>query len=94
MVHGEVARLRQPHPLYHALGADAAARKAAYSELFRYELDPGVVDAIRQATNGNYALGDSRHAEQIAAALGRRVAPGKPGRPPKAPAPASGSLFE
>ena len=32
----------------------------AYRELFRYELDPGVVDAIRKATNGNFALGDPR----------------------------------
>jgi putative transposase len=40
-------------PLYQALGADAELRRAAYRELFRYELDPCLIDEIRQATNGN-----------------------------------------
>lgn len=48
----------QLHSLYVALDVDAAARQAAYRELFRYELDPGLVDEIRRATNGNFALGD------------------------------------
>jgi putative transposase len=39
------------------------------------------VDEIRQSTNGNYVLGDARFAEQIADALGRRVLPGRAGRP-------------
>jgi len=51
--------------------------------VFRHELDPGLVDAIRGATNGNFILGDTRFAEQIGAALGRRVTPGKAGRPKK-----------
>jgi putative transposase len=40
-------------------------------------LEPGIVDQIRQATNGNFALGNSRFKEEIAAMLGRRVTPGK-----------------
>jgi putative transposase len=55
--------------------------RAAYRELFRYQLDPGLVDEIRAATNGNYALGSPHFQAQIAAALGRRVTPGKSGRP-------------
>jgi putative transposase len=49
----------------------------------RCEMEPGLVDEIRKATNGNFTLGDSRFAEQIAQALSRRVLPGKAGRPRK-----------
>lgn len=81
------------HALYLALGADAASRQTAYRELFRHELEPGLVDEIRRATNGNLALGDSRFTGQIESALGRRVTPGQSGRPRKLLAPDSGDLF-
>ena len=80
---GEPDELLGAHPLYAALGRDDAERQAAYRKLFRFELDPGLVDDIRQATNGNYALGNPRFQAQVAAALGRRVTPGKSGRPRK-----------
>ena len=80
---GEASALLSGHPVYLGLGPDAAQREAAYRELFRYQLDPGLVDSIRRATNGNYALGDARFAEQISKALGRRVVPGQAGRPRK-----------
>ena len=91
---GESNSLIVTHEVYRALGQDAASRQAAYRELFRYELDPGLVDEIRKATNGNFALGNARFAEQIAAELGRRVVRGKAGRPFKKIAPESGRLFE
>lgn len=78
---GEVDALLKPHPLYEALGIDASSRQAAYRELFRYELEPGLVDEIRRATNGNYALGHEGFTTQVTAALGRRAVPGKSGRP-------------
>lgn len=80
---GETDVVLTPHTLYEALGLDAAGRQATYRELFRHELDPGLVDDIRHATNGNFALGTERFAGQIAAALGRRVTRGRSGRPPK-----------
>lgn len=80
---GEENLIIQPHVLYNALGLDEVSRQAAYRELFRYELDIGVVDEIRKATNGNYVLGSSKFSEQIAVALGRRVVAGKAGRPAK-----------
>lgn len=86
---GEGDALIQPHTVYGALGPDAASQQAAYRELFRYELEPGLVDQIRRATNGNYALGSTLFTEQIATALGRRVTPGKSGRPRKAADPES-----
>jgi putative transposase len=53
----------------------------AYGSLFRAHLDEQVLSQIRQATNGNYALGGRRFQAQIAKALGRRVERGKTGRP-------------
>jgi len=49
--------------------------------LFKADLDEPVINEIRQATNGNYALSDQRFQAQIAAMLKRRVTPGKTGRP-------------
>lgn len=90
---GEVNPLVTPHDLYQALGPNPEARQVAYRELFRYELEPGMVDHIRQATNGNYALGSALFGEQIAAILKQRALPGKAGRPKKIPEPESGELF-
>ena len=81
---GADTEIIKPHALYKALGRDAQTRQAAYKELFRYELDPGMIDQIRTATNGNYALGNDLFKAQIAAALGRRVEAGKAGRPKRA----------
>lgn len=81
---GSPDRLIVPHSLYMALGADSDMRAAAYRELFRHELDPGLVDEIRKATSGNFALGDNRFVAEIESALGRRVSRGSPGRPRRA----------
>ena len=80
---GEKDDLLNQHSLYMSLGRTKKERLAAYRELFRYELDPGIIDEIRHATNGNYALGNERFKEEIAQVLGRRVTPGKSGRPRK-----------
>ena len=90
---GEESPLITPHSLYLALDATPAARQAAYRELFRHELEPRMVDAIRQATNGNFALGDWRFGEEITWALGKRATPGKSGRPCKPVELASADLF-
>ncbi|MCF8057393.1 MAG: transposase, partial [Desulfocapsa sp.] len=60
-----------------------AERRIAYRELFRYELEPEEIDAIRKATNGNFAMGNNRFQQEISEMLGRRVTPGKAGRPRK-----------
>jgi len=57
--------------------------------LFRYSLEPGLVDANRKATNGNFALGNARFSNQITSMLGRRVKPGRSGHPRKQPGLAS-----
>jgi putative transposase len=90
---GESSKVITPHSLYTSLGSDDEMRKASYRELFRYHLDPGMIDKIRTATNGNYALGSSRFQKQMKAALNRRVTPGKSGRPRKEKAVQSLELF-
>lgn len=80
---GEASDLVHPHPLYLALGGDEATRCATYREFFRYQLDPGLVDQIRSATNGGYALGSERFQKEVAAMLGRRTWRGAAGRPHK-----------
>jgi putative transposase len=56
---------------------------AAYRTFAKAHIDEQQLDQIRQATNGNYALGNERFQADIAAALGRRAQRGKAGRPPK-----------
>ena len=91
---GEVSAIVQPHTQYKLLGSTIQARQSAYRELFRYHLNPGIVDEIRSATNGNFALWNARFKEQVSAALGRRVMPGKSGRPTRQERTSASDLFE
>jgi len=63
-----------------SLGSDPETRLVAYRELFRFERDPGLVDEIRKATNGNFALGDQRFSALIESAPAKWVTTGKSGR--------------
>jgi len=78
--HGERSFFLLKHAAYEGLGVTEESRSLAYRGLFRSEMAPALVDEIRQATNGNYALGSSRFKDDIEAALGRRVVKGKVGR--------------
>ncbi|MFV0436462.1 MAG: transposase [Desulfopila sp.] len=80
---GKPSLLISHHPLYHDLGHDESERTAAYRALFRQELESREIADIRRATNGNFALGSNSFQEKMANMLGRRVAPGKAGRPRK-----------
>ncbi len=80
---GESCEIVDPHPIYLLLGRTGAERQIAYRELFRSHLDLGIIDNIRKATNGNFALGNERFSNEIAKTLGRRVKPGMAGRPRK-----------
>lgn len=90
---GEADSVLRPHPLYNALGDGEATRQAAYRELFRHALEPGLVDQIRRATNGNFALGNEDFASQVSDAIGRRAKPGRSGRPRKSVELVSDELF-
>jgi len=71
----------RPHEVYQRLGQDIRRRQTVYRDLFLNELDPAFVNELRQASNGNYVMGAACFGEQVAATLGRRATPGRPGRP-------------
>jgi len=66
------------HPEYLRLGCDQ------YRVLFGGHLDPALLRDIRATTNGGYALGGEAFVRRMATLLGRRVAKGTAGRPPRA----------
>lgn len=80
---GDENAIITPHSIYNALGESSAHKQSVYRELFRYSLEDDLVDQIRQATKGNYALGNELFCKQISEALGRKVTRGQPGRPNK-----------
>ncbi len=58
---GKADKLINTHiPNTLALGSAEESRQNAYCKLFRTDLAPHLVQAIRKATNGGYALGDNR----------------------------------
>jgi Transposase and inactivated derivatives len=78
---GDDNPLLTPHFLYDGLGQDVGERQAAYRALFRAHLDDKMIENIRHATNGNYALGNEKFKAEIEQMLKRRAQPGKSGRP-------------
>ena len=80
---GEKNQLIKPHMLYQQLGADMESRQEVYRELFRYQIEPGLVDQIRSATNGGFVLGSEHFQKEIARMIGQRTWRGSPGRPVK-----------
>ena len=77
---GQSNPLLKPHAIYIDLDRDEKKRQAAYDDLFRIELDPEVLIAIRTATNKGKVLGNVRFKAEIAAMTGRRVDSARPGR--------------
>lgn len=61
------------HPIYTRMGPCAAERQANYRRLVDSDLTPELIEEIRQATHGNYALGSGRFTREVELALGRRV---------------------
>ena len=82
---GHRAPVGSPHPLYTRLGETDAARQLAYRALFADALPDAMLRAIRDATNGGFALGKERFQRLIAVMVGRRSWWGKSGRPKKRP---------
>ena len=78
---GKADPLITPHEQYLRLGRDETTRHEAYRALFKAHLDEEMVNQIRSATNGNYALGGERFQKEIETALGRRARRGYAGRP-------------
>ena len=74
-----------PHPEYLALGNAAEVRHAAYRALIDQRLEPALQKAIRDATNGGYALASEAFKSAVLEPAGWRTERGHPGRPAKSP---------
>ncbi|MFN5993658.1 MAG: transposase [Betaproteobacteria bacterium] len=79
--HGKVNTIITPHEQYTRLAQSDANRRQAYRALLRTHIDEALTQEIRDATNGNFALGGKKFQAQIAKAVGRRVTRGVAGRP-------------
>jgi putative transposase len=78
---GKASALVTPHDEYARLGHTKEERRNRYKELVAEVLDSRLIDAIRAATNGNFALGDAPFRQRVSMALGRPASRGSPGRP-------------
>lgn len=72
---GEPDPLATPHPEYLALGKQPVERQAAYRGLFQAHIDEQTLDAIRQATQKGWALGNDRFKAEIERLSQRRTRP-------------------
>lgn len=80
---GVPSTLLTPHPTYLSLGSDGDRRLAAYRSLCGVELDPQVVQSIRDALKGGFPFGSDRFVDEMALRTGARMARGRPGPRPK-----------
>jgi putative transposase len=80
---GQESAIITPNHEYLHLGETLEERLNAYNVLFDEEISTTTLHAIRNATNGNFALGDAAFKEKISGLLDRRVSQGKVGRPTK-----------
>jgi len=78
---GKASNLVKPHPLYLALGGDAAIRQHAYRYLFETHLDTKEIHTIQKSAQFSMPLGTDRFKEQIEIALRRTIGHAKRGRP-------------
>ena len=73
--------LVSPHEIYARLGRSDPERQSAYHELFRAQPPEIDVEAIREATNKNWALGGEKFKQRIESLSGRRPDRMRMGRP-------------
>lgn len=78
---GRPDELIAPHSLYRRLGRTDDERQSAYRQLFRAQIPRADVEAIRDATNKAWALGDSRFRAKVETLSNRRATPKPRGRP-------------
>jgi putative transposase len=79
--HGAGSKLITPHPTYLNLAHAAIEREIAYRKLFDIVIPTSILNKVRRATNGNFALGNKQFTTDMAHRLGRQVTPLAAGRP-------------
>ncbi len=77
---GATDLLVAPHSIYLQLDRSPAERQGAYARLFGSEISRSDIDAIREATNKNWALGGKSFLAWLKAMSGRRATPARRGR--------------
>jgi putative transposase len=80
---GRADPLVKPHPEYLALSEVAESRHASYARLVDEAIEPSLVREIEEAENTGYPLASDAFKADLAARLGRKTEPGRPGRPEK-----------
>ena len=80
---GDENQLLTKHVIYNCLDRNCDARLSAYRQLFRGRLAKADVDAIREATNKAWVLGNDCFRLKIEALSGRRTSQKLRGRPRK-----------
>jgi len=76
-------QLLTPHAEYLALALDATARHTAYRDLFATADEPTFLAAVRDATNGGFALVGEHLKSALPEAAQRRLERRPPGPPPR-----------
>jgi putative transposase len=82
---GATDPLLSPHACLEELGRSPAERRAAYRQLFERQVPEDVVDEVRSAISGGYALGSDAFKQRMAQALGRKVGRQRRKSVPKTP---------
>lgn len=86
-------KLLTPRPEYLSLGTDERSRLTAYEAFVAIPDEPGFLLAIRDATNGGFALVDESFKSQLPPERRHRLARRRPGPAPKVAAPQTDDLF-
>ena len=77
---GNDDRVVTPHPSFLALASCAERRRRAYRRMFGEPMPTGVIDAIRDATQFQWALGNTAFRAHVERCTGRRADRRTPGR--------------
>ena len=80
---GKNNKLIKPHKVFRQLGVNEVERQSAYSQLFQSAIGKTDLDALRDATNKGWVLGNDRFREEIERLSGRRSVAKARGRPKK-----------
>lgn len=79
---GKTSGLCSPHPEYLAMGKTPAERQKNYRTLFVDHIEnSNLLDEIRGSTNKGLAIGYNKFKDEIEKLTGRRMTPGRRGRP-------------
>ena len=78
---GKSSDMCVPHREYMRLGAKKGERMRNYRALFAHHVEGDLLTEIRSSINKGMAIGNDRFKDEIEMLTGRRLKPGKVGRP-------------